>query len=69
MLIVNADDFGAAPSATDGILRAWREGTVTSASAMVWMGDSDRASRLTADQMGEDIVRQMAERVRPRQRR
>jgi len=27
------------------------------------------SKRLTADQMGEDIVRQMAERVRPRQRR
>lgn len=34
-LIVNADDFGLSPGVTDGIIRAWREGIVTSTSAMV----------------------------------
>lgn len=48
MLIVNADDFGAAPSATDAILTAWCQGAITSASAMVWMPDSERAAGLAA---------------------
>ena len=50
MLIVNADDYGAAPSATDAILRAWRARAVTCASAMVWMHDSARAARLAREE-------------------
>jgi len=34
-LIVNADDFGRSPGINDGVLRAHREGIVTSASLMV----------------------------------
>src|SRR3954451_386490 len=49
MLIVNADDFGAAPSATDAILQAFDAQAISSASAMVWMHDSDRAAEIAAD--------------------
>lgn len=35
VLIVNADDFGLSDGVTDGIVRAWREGVVTSTSALV----------------------------------
>ena len=34
-LIVNADDFGASEAITQGIIRAWKEGIVTSTSAQV----------------------------------
>jgi len=34
-LIINADDFGMSNGVTEGILRAWRDGVVTSTSAMV----------------------------------
>jgi predicted glycoside hydrolase/deacetylase ChbG (UPF0249 family) len=34
-LIVNADDFGASEAVTQGIIRAWKEGIVTSTSAQV----------------------------------
>ena len=34
-LIVNADDFGRTPSVTEGILRAHKEGIVTSTTAMM----------------------------------
>jgi predicted glycoside hydrolase/deacetylase ChbG (UPF0249 family) len=44
MLIINADDFGASASATDAICAAFDAGAITSASAMVWMGDSLRAA-------------------------
>ena len=50
VLIVNADDFGCAVSATDAILTCHREGAITSATAMVYMEDSDRAARLAVDQ-------------------
>lgn len=43
MLIVNADDLGATAGATDAICHAFDAGTITSASAMVWMDDSARA--------------------------
>jgi len=36
-LIVNADDFGFTDGVTEGILRAWLEGIVTSTSAMINM--------------------------------
>jgi predicted glycoside hydrolase/deacetylase ChbG (UPF0249 family) len=49
VLIVNADDFGAAPSATDAILSAWDAGAITSASMMVWMPDSERAAVMASE--------------------
>jgi hypothetical protein len=48
MLIINADDFGAAPSATDAILAAWDAGSITSTSMMVWMPDTERAAALAS---------------------
>lgn len=43
MLIITADDFGKNVLATDRIFRCFEHGTVTSASAMVFMEDSERA--------------------------
>lgn len=47
-LIVNADDFGVDPNASDETVRAFRAGRVTGATAMVYMADSDRAASLAA---------------------
>jgi len=47
--IVNADDFGWSPAVTDGILRAHREGIVTSATLTTNMPDADRAAALAAE--------------------
>jgi chitin disaccharide deacetylase len=49
VLIVNADDYGASPSATDPIVAAYGEGLISSATAMVWMSDSERAAQLARD--------------------
>ena len=49
MLIINADDYGRNAAATDNTLRAFRRGTVTSASAMVFMDDSERAAQLARE--------------------
>ena len=46
LLIVNADDVGHDVDATDGTLECFAAGRITSASAMVYMQDSDRASGL-----------------------
>lgn len=46
MLIVNADDLGRNPTATDNILSCHARGRLTSTSAMVFMTDSERAARL-----------------------
>jgi len=46
MLISNADDLGRSRLATDRILECHARGTVTSASAMVFMADSERAAKL-----------------------
>lgn len=46
MLIINADDFGMNTSATDCSLECCRQGRVTSVSAMVFMGDSERGAEL-----------------------
>jgi predicted glycoside hydrolase/deacetylase ChbG (UPF0249 family) len=46
MLIINADDYGRSPEVTAKTLRAFREGPVTSASAMVFMKDSRRSAEL-----------------------
>lgn len=52
MLIINADDFGRSRLATDRILSCYKQGSVTSTSAMVFMEDSQRA----ADLVREDSI-------------
>jgi chitin disaccharide deacetylase len=49
MLIVNADDMGASPSTTDPVVECFTAGVITSASAMVWMLDSERAARIARE--------------------
>ena len=46
MLIVNADDLGRLPLATDRILACHADRRITSTSAMVFMVDSERAAQL-----------------------
>lgn len=46
LLIVNADDLGLSERDTDTTLQCLRDGSVTSATAMVWMRDSVRAAAL-----------------------
>jgi len=43
MLIVNADDLGRSPAETDTALACYRQGRITSATAMVYMKDSCRS--------------------------
>lgn len=47
--IINADDWGADPEITDRIFECVRHGTVSSASAMVFMADSRRAAELALE--------------------
>ena len=54
MLIVNADDWGRSRADTDPALRCFREGRISSATAMVFMEDSARAADL-AREVGIDI--------------
>lgn len=54
MLIVNADDWGRSTEETDAAFRCFKAGRVTSASAMVFMPDSERAA-LLAKENGLDI--------------
>ncbi|BFU93244.1 MAG: hypothetical protein NTAFB01_44310 [Nitrospira sp.] len=44
MLIINADDYGRNRAVTDNTLKCFVSGRVTSASAMVFMADSERAA-------------------------
>jgi predicted glycoside hydrolase/deacetylase ChbG (UPF0249 family) len=46
MLIVNADDLGRSESATNNALSCYARQRITSASAMVFMEDSERAAQL-----------------------
>jgi len=46
VIIINADDFGRSQGETDTILECYERGRITSASAMVFMKDSDRAATL-----------------------
>jgi chitin disaccharide deacetylase len=46
VIIINADDFGRSEAETDAILECHERGRVTSASAMVFMNDCDRAATL-----------------------
>jgi chitin disaccharide deacetylase len=49
VLIINADDYGRNVAATDNTLLAFRYGSITSASAMVFMDDSERAAQLALE--------------------
>ena len=49
MLIVNADDFGASPGASDPVIALFAEGAISSASAMVRMRDTARAAALASE--------------------
>jgi chitin disaccharide deacetylase len=49
LLIINADDWGLDRAPTDAILECFRAGAITSATAMVWMSDSDRAAAIARD--------------------
>lgn len=53
VLIVNADDWGRNVETTDRILECVRRGTVSSASAMVFMEDSERAAAIARDRTVE----------------
>lgn len=46
MLRVNADDWGRDPCATDTTLACYQAGSLSSASAMVFLSDSERAAHL-----------------------
>jgi len=48
MLIINGDDLGRNHEATVNTIACYREGLITSASAMVFMADSSRAAELVA---------------------
>jgi chitin disaccharide deacetylase len=54
LLILNADDWGGWERATDAILACFEKGRVNSASAMVFMADSERGARLAKDR-GLDV--------------
>ena len=54
MLIINADDWGGWPEATDAAFSCLGKQRITSVSAMVFMEDSLRASRLACD-TGMDV--------------
>ena len=49
MLIVNADDFGVSPSASDPTIQLYEQGALSSASAMVGMRDTARAASLARE--------------------
>ncbi len=49
MLIINADDWGGWREATDAAAACFRGGRITSATAMMFMGDSCRAADLSKD--------------------
>ena len=49
VLIINADDWGRSAAETDAALSCFKERRITSASAMVYMSDSERAARLAGE--------------------
>ncbi len=49
MLIINADDWGRSVAETDAALGCYQKGRVTSASAMMFMEDSERAAELAKE--------------------
>ena len=46
ILIVNADDYGWNRPTTEATLEAFRAGRITSATALMFMDDSERAAEL-----------------------
>ncbi len=54
-LIVNADDFGFSPEVNAAVVRAHREGILTSASLMVAEPHRDEAARLARENPGLDV--------------
>src|SRR5438309_298214 len=54
-VIINGDDFGLSPEVNAGILRAHREGVLTSASLMVAEAAADAAARAARDLPGLDV--------------
>ena len=54
MIIINADDWGRSRTDTDAALSCYKEGRITSVSAMVFMEDSVRAADLAND-VGIDV--------------
>jgi hypothetical protein len=49
MIIINADDWGRSEAETDAALSCFRQGRITSVSAMVFMKDSERAAALARE--------------------
>jgi chitin disaccharide deacetylase len=49
LLIVNADDLGITCPASDAILECFGAGAISSATALVWMQDSDRAAQFARE--------------------
>jgi hypothetical protein len=49
LLIVNADDFGFSRRVTEAAVQAFQSGAISSATAMVWMRDSDRAAAVARE--------------------
>ena len=49
MLIINADDWGRDKPTTDNSMVCFKNGRITSVSAMVFMGDSQRAAELALE--------------------
>jgi predicted glycoside hydrolase/deacetylase ChbG (UPF0249 family) len=49
VLIINADDWGRDETTTDRILECVQQGTVSSSSSMMFMGDSERAAALALE--------------------
>jgi chitin disaccharide deacetylase len=49
LLIINADDFGKNRGATDRILLCFKSGRITSATAMMFMADTERSARIAAE--------------------
>jgi predicted glycoside hydrolase/deacetylase ChbG (UPF0249 family) len=49
MLIINADDWGRSVEETDAALKCYKDGRITSVSAMVFMKDSQRAADLARE--------------------
>lgn len=49
LLVVNADDYGAASATTDAVLDCFAARAISSTTAMVWMQDSERAAELARE--------------------
>jgi predicted glycoside hydrolase/deacetylase ChbG (UPF0249 family) len=49
MLIINADDWGRSRAETDAALNCFRNGRITSVTAMMFMEDSERAAHLAKE--------------------